>query len=182
MKSTTLKVVGVLMTLACGGLASAENTGTEADQWYRQGLRAMEEGRVQTARECFHATLRLRPNDMNARYQLKQLNLRKGSLLARKRELQLKAVTVPAVDFDQVNLAEALDALNAVVEKASKGKFVPNFIVQDPNGVLEERRFSLKLGQVPATVVLEYALENTGATARFDEHAIVVKPRRGTGS
>jgi len=164
------------MVLGSCAMAQDESPRASASEWYRQGIRAMERGDIETARQCFHEVLRLRPSNMNARYQLRQLTLRKGTLLAKRRESQLKAVTIPRVDFADLNLREALDALGTLVERETNGKFIPNFVVQDPAGVLDNRRFSLQLSQIPATVVLKYALENAHATARFDEHAIVVKP------
>ncbi len=175
MRNVILLTMGVLLALV--PCASAQQSATaKANARYRQGLRAIDQGQVEIARECFREVLRLQPANPSARYQLKQLSLRKPRLLAKKRELKLKAVKIPAVDFDEMTLREALETLNALVEKQTKGKFVPNFIVQDPKGVLEDRKFSLKLGSVPASIVLQYALDNTRATARYDEHAIVIRP------
>ncbi|NIP93446.1 MAG: tetratricopeptide repeat protein [Akkermansiaceae bacterium] len=167
--------MGAFLALAPCALAQ-ESTTARAKALYRQGLIAMEQGQIDTARTCFREVLRLQPRNVNASYQLKQLELRRKPLLAKKRQLQMKSVRIPSVDFDAVTLPDALDALNALVEKQTKGKFVPNFIIQDPEGILEKRRFSLKLGAVPASIVLQYALDNTRATARYDEHAIVVRP------
>jgi len=175
-------VCGLVVALGAGVHGQDRSGPASADQWYRMGLRAMNEGQVETARECFTEVLRLRPGDMNARYQLRQLTLEMNSLLAKKRESQLAAITVPRVDFDQLNAREALGALGALVEKQTENKFAPNFVVQDPNGLLAERRFSLELTNVPATVVLKYILENARASARYDQHAIVVKPLPNTGS
>ena len=63
--------------------------------------------------------------------------------------------------------------------KQTDGKFAPNFVVEDPEKVFEERTFSLKLGTVPASVALKYSLDGVRATARYDEHAIVIKPLGG---
>lgn len=177
MRKTTV-VLGVLMTLAAGALAPAQQSkGASANQLYKQGVLAMKQGEVDTAKQCFEAALKIQPSHAHARYQLKQLPHLRGSLLARKRELQLQKVTIPSVDFDEATLEEALESLNTVIGKETEEKFSPNFIVQDPNGVLEDRTFSLKLGKVPASQVLKYALESTGASARFEEHAIVIQPR-----
>ena len=141
----------------------------------------MKQGEVETAKQCFEAALRIQPSHAHARYQLKQLPHLRGSLLARKRELQLQKVTVPSVDFDEATLEEALESLSTLIAKETEEKFSPNFILQDPDEVLADRTFSLKLGKVPASQVLKYALESTGASARFEEHAIVIHPRGKSG-
>ena len=65
------------------------------------------------------------------------------------------------------------------MRKQTDNKFSPNFVVQDPNNVLEARKFTLKLGNLPASVVLQYCLDSSRATARYDQHAIVIRPLGG---
>jgi hypothetical protein len=112
---------------------------------------------------------------------LKELSLQSNRFAAKRRELKMTEVKLPKVEFDEVSLAEALDAINALVGKETKGEYTPNFVVEDPQNVLEGRKFSLKLGAVPAAVALKYTLESTRATARYDEHAIVIRPLGGGG-
>ena len=180
MRIVILLTMGVLLTL--GPSLSAQQSATRITALYKKGLQAMEQGQVDVARACFTEVLRIQPNNPNAKFQLRQLNLRAPSLLAKRRQAQLAQVKLPAVNFDQLTIAEALDALDKLVLKETKEKFAPNFIVQDPDGVLDDRKFSLKLGNLPATVVLKYCLDNVGATARYDQHAIVVRPNKKSAS
>lgn len=168
--------MGALLALSSWAPAQGESDAAKAAALYRQGLLAMQQGQTETARACFQGVLQLQPSNTSARYQLRQLGLLGDRMGAKRRELKLQSVKLPKVEYDDVTLAEALDAINAVVEKETDGKFSANFVIEDPEGVLEERRFSLKLGQVPATVALKYALDSGRATARYDEHAIVIKP------
>ena len=164
------------MTLSPCAQAQGESKAAKANTLYRQGVLAMKQGQVETARTCFEGVLALQPNNIHAKYQLKQLSLQSPRLAAKRREKQMEAVHLPKVEFEELTLPEALEAINAVVMKQTKGKFVPNFIVEDPKDVFQSRTFTLKLGSVPASVALKYALENARATARYDEHAIVVRP------
>jgi hypothetical protein len=180
MKTIIQILMGVMLSL--GLPAQSESTAAKANALYRQGLLALEQGQTETARTCFEGVLSLQPSNANARYQLRKLSLTTDRMGAKRRELKMQAVKLPKVDFEDLTLREALDAINAVVEKQTEGKFSPNFVVEDPNSVFETRRFTLKLGQVPASVALKYALDSARATARYDEHAIVIKPLGAEGA
>jgi len=175
MKKIVIMTIGAV--LALGPCAVAQNSAAgKAAALYKQGLRAVEQGQVETARTCFEEVIRLQPRHINARYQLKQLSLTSGSLAATRRENSMKAVNLPAVDFEGLTLPEAVEAINALVEKETKKQFTPNFIVQDPTGAFATRKITLKLGGLPASQVLKYCLESARATARYDAHAIVIRP------
>lgn len=163
--------------LACGPSVEArESPASRAAALYKQGMRAMEQGQVETAKACFYEVIRLQPRNMNARYQLKQLSLNSASLQAKKREAAMKSIKMPAVDFEDLSLGEALDVITAIVEKETEKKFSPNFVVQDPTDAFAKRPITLKLGGLPASQVLKYCLDSARATARYDAHAIVVRP------
>lgn len=152
-----------------------------ADEFYRRGMEAVSRGDADAARASFSEALRLRPDHPYARYQLGQLRGQTAHLTAKRREAQLAAVTLPNVDFRDVGLSEALAALGLMIEQQTKkgeddAGFSPNFMVQDPSGQLAERPVSLQLKGIPAKAALDYLLQQTGSTARFDEHAIVIRP------
>jgi hypothetical protein len=52
-----------------------------------------------------------------------------------------------------------------------------NFIVHDPEKKLAAAKITLSLRNIPASAALKYILEQSGAKARFDEHAVVVGPK-----
>lgn len=175
MKNVILLTVGALLALGPCALGQQPAV-SKVSALYKQGMHAIEQGQVDLARACFQEVLRLQPSNTSAKFQLKQLNVTSGSLLAKKRQLQLKKIIIPMVDFDDLTLPEALGAINALIQKQTDKKFTPNFLVQDPTDAFEERKFTLKLGNLPASVILQYCLENARATARFDQHAIVIRP------
>lgn len=179
MKKATSILIGTVLSLTPCLDAQSESTASKIKALYQQGLHAVDQGQMDIAKQCFQEVLRLQPSNANALYQLKALNAQGPRLLARKREQQMKAITIPAVDFEGVTLNEALDTLNALVKKHSNNKFIPNFVVQDPQGLFAGRTFDLKLGGVPASVILQYALDHARATARYDQHAIVIRPMGG---
>jgi hypothetical protein len=86
-------------------------------------------------------------------------------------------VILPSYAVDGATLAESLELLRVSVEKYSKDKHSPNFVVQDPQGRLRDARVTLDLKHLPARAVLQYLCDQVRARYRIDEHAVVVMPR-----
>jgi len=169
--------------LAWPPIATAQQSAqARAAALYQKGLTAVKAGEAATAESCFREVLRLQPRNANARFQLHQLKLNAPALGAKKRKLQLQKILLAKVEFEDLSLREALDTLDALVLKATKEEFAPNFIVQDSANILGERTFSLQLSNIPASVALQYCLDHARASARYDQHAIVVKPHPKTGA
>ena len=93
------------------------------------------------------------------------------------RERQLAAVILPIVDIDAIPLADALRILSTLIEETSKDKVIPNFVIHDKSNTLKDKPVTLNMKQVPANVVLEYLMNLSNATAKFDQYAITIKPR-----
>ena len=179
-----MKTHALLLFLAALAVPAFAQT---ADEYYRRGMEAVGRGDAQAARAAFNEALRLRPDHPYARYQLGQLRAQTPQLHAKRREAELAAITLPNVDFRDVGLSEALAAMSLMIEQQTKkGEdkpgFSPNFMVQDPTGELAERPVTLQLKGIPAKAALDYLLQQTGSTARFDEHAIVIRPAGTTAA
>jgi tetratricopeptide (TPR) repeat protein len=149
----------------------------QAEIAYRQGLAAEKAGDPAAAQKAYTAALLADPNHANARYSLGQLKLTAGSIATKGREAKFGAVMVPEFRLDAATLQESLDALRVIVERQSKNEVEPNFIIQDPQQQLAPARISLNLKNMPAKGVLQYLMEQAGAKARHDEHAIVIVPK-----
>jgi hypothetical protein len=63
------------------------------------------------------------------------------------------------------------------VEKETKEEIAPNFIIQDPKNAIPDSKITLALKNTPARGILKYVLDQVGAKARYDEHAIVILPK-----
>jgi tetratricopeptide (TPR) repeat protein len=155
--------------------------GSDADEYYKKGMDAVAKGDITGARTAFSETLRLKPDHAYARYQLGKLAENKGELISKRRSNELAAIKVPEVAFEAVTLSEALEALDHLVAEASKkadekSTYSPNFMIRDPKNELGKREVSLRLKNVPAKVAFDYLLEQAGGVARYDEHAIVIRP------
>lgn len=155
---------------------SAETPAQRAELLYRQGQAAEQAGDPETARKAYTGALHADPSHAHARYSLGQLKITAPALAAKGREGKFGAVMVPEFKVDQAPLKETLEALQVIVEQQSKGQVTPNFILQDPKESISGTKITLVLKNTPAKAVLQYVLEQAGAKARFDEHAIVITP------
>lgn len=176
-----MKTIILIITLFASALPALAN---EADQLYRLGMTAMKEGKPEIAERAFRQALKVQPGHAQARYQLGQLPAQAEQLKAKRRAAELGEVRLPAIDFAGVTLNDALAAMGQMVETESaktRGEdkaLTPNFMVQDPSGALGAKEVSLRLKNVPAKVALEYLLQQVGATARYDQHATVIRPAK----
>jgi hypothetical protein len=63
-----------------------------------------------------------------------------------------------------------------MIEEKSDGKFAPNFMVQDPSNKFAETTVTLMVKNVPANAVLDMMLKQAGGIAKYEQHAIIIKP------
>lgn len=150
---------------------------TSAEALYRQGIAAEKAGDPAAARKAYTEALRAQPQHPHARYRLEQLKLTAPKIAAKGYEARIGSVVVPELKLDNASLGESLDALAAIIRKQSADQVSPNFIVQDPGQRLQGAKISLNLKNLPAKAALQYLLDQAGAKANYDEHAVVVTPR-----
>ena len=92
---------------------------------------------------------------------------------------KIESLTLDQINLSEVNLPEALEYL-AVVSRQLDGLSTKDqakgvdFQLQDPDGSISERRFSLQLREVPFSVVLDYVCELAGCDYRVDPWLVVV--------
>ncbi len=171
------KLLAAILALAALPVAA-----DEANDAYTRGMQALKNNDVDAAQTAFTETLRLRPDHPYARYQLGLLKQQGLQLRARKKEAALASIRLPEVNFEEAPFAEAVAALNSMIETESakslgaENAIVPNLNVQDSTGQLGQKEVTLQLKNVPANTVLKYLLEQVGAKIRYDEHATVIMP------
>ncbi|MBB5351401.1 hypothetical protein HNR46_001637 [Haloferula luteola] len=163
-------------------LATLPAMADDAADAYRRGVEALQTNDVDAASKAFNETLKLNPQHPYARYQLGRLKQAAPQMRAKKKEAELASVRLPEVRFEEAPLSDVLTALNAMIEAEStktlgKDKAItPNLNVQDSTGKLGAKEISLQLKNVPANMVLQYALDQAGAKIRYDEYATVIVP------
>lgn len=164
------------LILALALLASMPVYADQAADIYKQGMIALDQGNVKSADAAFREVLRLQPGNANARFQLAELQRNQGSVAARARVKKMGEYEISQINFDKVEFSEALAALTMLIEKKSEGKFSPNFMIQDPSNRFAEAQVTLAVKNVPAKAALTMILQQAGGVAKYEEHAIVVKP------
>jgi len=177
MKTILSVIVAATLTTPLFAQSAVTDAARQAEVFYRQGLAAEKAGDPAAANKAYAAALKENPNHANARYSLGQLQLNFGAIAAQGREAKFGAVVIPVFNLAAASLAEALAGLQVIIERQSKGEVVPNFVIQDPQQQLAAVRISLNLKSMPAKGVMQYLMEQAGAKARYDEHAVVVMPR-----
>lgn len=173
-----MKAQLIWIVLALGTLSTqAETPAQAAEKLYRSGIAAEEAGDPTAAKTAYTEALRKNPNHANARFRLGELRTLAPQLAAKGREIKVGEVMLPEIAFDDVTLEEAIAALGTMLEKESKGKVTPNFVIQDPKDKLADKRITLRLKNIPARAALQHILAQAGARVTYDEFAIVVTPR-----
>jgi len=105
---------------------------------------------------------------------------------------KLQTLIVPVVDFERVGLEDAVDFLRQqsiqldTLEPDDERRGI-SFVIElgtaDPERTREilDRRFTLKLQNVPLRTVLDYVNQNTRTQSRIDDFAVVIRPAGAVG-
>jgi len=171
------KIITLVIAGSLTSLALAETPAQAAQSLYQKGQAAEKAGDPVTAKDCYTQALKADPNNANARYSIGQLKLTSATIAAQGRETKFGAVMIPVFQLDGASLQEALEALSLIIEKQSKDTVTPNFVLEDPKGLLASQKISLNLKNMPSKAVMKYVLDTARAKARYDEHAVVVSPK-----
>jgi len=171
-------LIALFAGLACVPAFSAD----KVSELMAQGKKAEQDGNAAGAKAAYTQVLQIDPANANARYLLTQLSTNSGAMGGRARQKTLSEIVIPQVDFENVPFSEAVEALGVMTEKASgEKKFAPNFMIQDTTGKLGGQTLSLKVKNVPAEAVLKMMLDQVGAKAKYDEHAVVIRSTSAAG-
>ena len=184
MKNITTSIVVALTLGVCAFATSsaiaetADPKAEKAGNFYRQGITAMNAGKYEIAKTSFREVLKIYPSHPQAKRKLLYLNANRKTLEVGQRKNALGKVVIPKVDIDKASVQESIEILMAHVKSASSDKKSPNMIVNDPKGGFTGKTVTLNLTNIPASTLLQYILDQSGGVARFDNHAIVIRPRK----
>lgn len=171
------KIVQFVVVSVLVSQVLAQTPAQQADALYQKGLAAEKAGYPVAAKGFYAQALKADPKNPHATFSLGQLKLTSGSIAAKGREAKLGAIMIPLFQTEEASLKESLEALSLIVEKQSNDEVTPNFVVEDPKGLLADKKISLNLKNIPAQAVIKILLDQTGAKARYDEHAVVIVAR-----
>jgi hypothetical protein len=170
MKTFPLVLLTVFLALfARAGFAqSAQEILTEAQRAYMQGD-------VDGAKQKFKIVTEMEPHNLTAQRYLGMIAAQEkaNGQTGGERQKQLKELILPRVDLNEANFNTTLDYLKQTAAK--QGEKNISFVVQVPSDIVDTKKVTLNLSNIPFTEVLRYLGELTGFKFSIDKYAIVVK-------
>lgn len=173
-----LIVVALALPLTC--LAEKELSTKEramkVEEYYKLAEKSYMNGDLVKTQQALQRSLALNPQH-GPSYALAiktRQNRQKFGIQARQRELA--KVILPEIDFNALPLEDALRDLNDLIGTASDGVVTANIVLMDRNSTIKSKKITLNMKQIPATVALDYVLNLAGATAKYDQYAITIRP------
>ena len=137
---------------------------------YEEGRAAYYAGQYELAREKLSIVLQKNPSHLPTRAMMAEIEQKLGPNNAMLRTSYEKII-LAQVDFADVELDEAVQALRILAKKATKDKVVPNIIIKNPE--LGKKTVTLKLSGVPLSEVLNYLAQMVGGRVVYDKAAVM---------
>lgn len=137
---------------------------------YEEGRAAFYAGEYELAREKLAIVLQKNPNHLPTRAMMAQIEQKIGAdnTLLRK---SYEKIIIQHVDFNDVELDEAVQAVRILAKKATQDKVVPNIIIRNPE--LGKKTVTLKLNAVPLAELLNYLGQLVGGKVVYDKAAVI---------
>lgn len=143
---------------------------------FQMGRSAYYKGDLELANQLLSQVAARQPNHFETKALLAQIRLKmkggEGSL-----KKTYAGVTLAKVEFVDVTLDEAVEALRTISKTSSEGKVTPNIIIKDAS--LKEKPLSLQLNNIPLTDAIEYLARLAGARAVYEQHAVMLVSAAG---
>jgi tetratricopeptide (TPR) repeat protein len=177
--TNTTAMKTLLLAIAVLGTALITVPARAADDTYvlfEEGKAAFQAGQFEIAREKLNKVAERNPNHVPTQAMLAQIKQKIGVDNTKLRNTYA-TVIIDKIDFADVSLEEAVEALRMLAKKASGDKVVPNIIIKSPE--IGQKTVTLNLSKVPLTEVLNYLAEVTGARLTYDTSAVLFSNRAG---
>ena len=149
----------------------------QVELFYNMAVKAYEDGDVKAAREALRSSLALNRSHAHSIALARRMKTSGNQTVLAKRKRIFNGVMIPLIDLNEASVKDAISVLAKTVETQSKGKVVPNFIIQDRSKKLDDVKITLKLKNVPAGDVLDHLLRSSGASASFGKYTTIIRPR-----
>ena len=149
----------------------------QVELFYNMAAKAYEDGDIKAAREAVSSALALNRGHAHSIALVRTMNSRGNQTVLARRKRIFSSVMIPLIDLNDASVKDAIKVLATTVETQSKGKVIPNFILQDRNNILDDVKITLKLKNVPAGDVLDHLLRSAGASASFGKYTTIIRPR-----
>lgn len=163
---------------------SAQDTIEERNQrakqvelFYNMAVKAYEDGDTAAARESLRSALSLNGRHAHSIALARKMQTSGNQTLLARRKRIFSNVMIPLIDLQEASFKDAVKILAKNVETESKGKVIPNFVIQDKTNILDDVKITVKLRNVPAGDVLEHFLRSSRASASFGKYTTIIRPR-----
>lgn len=144
---------------------------------FQMGRSAYYKGDLEQAHQLLSQVAARQPNHFETKALLAQIRIKmKGNESSLKKTYA--GVTLTKLEFVDVTLDEAVEALRNISKSASEGKVSPNIIIRDAS--LKEKPLSLQLSNIPLTDAIEYLARLAGARPVYEQHAVMLVSATGT--
>jgi tetratricopeptide (TPR) repeat protein len=165
-------VVAGILGLGVGGAGVANDT----QALFQMGREAYYKGNFEQAYELLRQVEARQPNHFETKALLAQIRsqMKPGVSSLKK---TYAGVTLAKVEFAEVTLDEAVQALRVLAKNASDGRVTPNFLIKGEE--LKTKVVSLRLEGIPLSEAIDYLARLSGARVVYEAHAVVFQPAAG---
>jgi hypothetical protein len=163
-----IRLVALLLLLAFSPLVAQQ------EEIQSEAVRAFQAGDYATAKSLFESLLAMDPKNPAARTFLRAIALREGE--GPGLQASLRKINIPAVDFRDVTVREAVAFVAQKVHELSGGKQSLNVVWMVPSETTDSTRITLSLQNVPASEVLRYIGDASDLRFTYDTHAVKIRP------
>lgn len=168
--SNTFKLMKtILLVIATLALAFPLN-GQNIQTLYEEGRALYNAGHLEQAREKLLIVSAKNPAHVPTRAMLAQIQQILGNQQTTLRNSYEKII-IEKIEFENVALSEAIEAVRVHTRKATDQKVTPNIIVKGDE--IGKREVSIKLAHVPLTEVLNYLAQLTDTKLTYDKNAVM---------
>jgi hypothetical protein len=163
-----IRLVALLLLLTFSSLVAQQ------EEIQSEAVRAFQAGDYATAKSLFESLLAMDPKNPAARTYLRAIALREGE--GPSLQASLRNINIPAVEFRDVTVREAVAFVAQKVHELSGGKRSLNVVWMVPSETTESTRITLSLQNVPASEVLRYIGDASNLRLTYDAHAVKIRP------
>lgn len=165
-------MVAGILGLGVGATGVANDT----QALFQMGRAAFYKGDFEQAHELLKQVEARQPNHFETKALLAQIRaqMKPGTSSLKK---TYAAVNLAKVEFADVTLDEAVQALRALAKNATDGRVTPNFLIKGEE--LKTKVVSLSLEGIPLSEAIEYLGQLSGARVVYEAHAVVFQPAAG---
>jgi hypothetical protein len=176
MKSNLLLLCAVLCVVFGAPSARGQAANGDLQVIYEEGRAAFNAGQFDLAREKLNIVKARNPSHVPTLAMLTQINQKLGEDNSSLRK-SYEGVMIEKVEFTDVELSEAIDAVRILSRKASKEKIVPNITLKTPE--IGAKKINLSLTNVPLSEVLNFLAQLSGAKLTYDKYGVTLSNPAG---